>query len=221
MTADGCVSVLIVDDHPVIRLGLRSAIESQPDLRVVAEATSAAAALALTLIHRPDLVLLPLRLEGEFKGVELCREIVAGPSAPRVLVYTSFNGPDDASAAFLSGAHSFVHKGAETERLLEAIRATRHGRRVWLLGADHDRTVQRLQANAATANLTPREQEVLGLLLQRLTNAQISRQLFIELATVKTHVRNILGKLGVASRRELFQTDPPSDGPLPGRRSTR
>lgn len=196
--------ILLVEDHPVIRLGLRSVINAQSDLHVIAEASSAIEAFSMNSATRPDLVVLPLRLEGELKGIEMCRELVASAHAPRVLIYTSYNSPEDASASYLSGAHSFVHKGEAPGRLVDTIRATITGRRVWLLGSEQDDPLARLEEIIENSSLTRREQEVLGFMLQRFSNLQIANELFVELATVKTHVSNILAKLGIKSRRELF-----------------
>jgi DNA-binding NarL/FixJ family response regulator len=102
--------------------------------QTVGEAESAEHSISMLEEYRPDLVILPLRLEGELKGVELCREVKSSSHSPRVLIYTSYNTREDASSSFLSGADSFVHKGEDTGRLLDTIRATAEGRRVWLLG---------------------------------------------------------------------------------------
>lgn len=196
--------ILLVEDHPVLRLGLRTVIDAQDDMQTVGEAKSAERSLALLEERSPDLVILPLRLEGELKGVELCREVKSSQHSPRVLIYTSYNTREDASSSFLSGADSFVHKGEDTGRLLETIRATVEGRRVWLLGTESNDQISRLEEFVEKSGLTRREQEVLGFMLQRLTNAQIANELFIELPTVKTHVSSILSKLGLRSRQELF-----------------
>ena len=196
--------ILLVEDHPVVRLGLRAVLDAEPDLRVVGEAASVAEAVALNRRLRPALVVLPLRLGGEFTGVDLCREVVASSHAPKVLIYTAHTAAEEASASFLSGAHSFVHKGETPDRLVETVRATLAGQRLWLLGAEPGHSRSALEARAAAAGLTRREQEVLALMLQRRTNAQIAQELFIELPTVKTHVRGVLAKLGVARRGELF-----------------
>ena len=196
--------ILLVEDHPVVRLGLRAVLDPEPDLRVVGEAAAVAEAVALNRRLRPALVVLPLRLEGDFRGVDLCREIVASPHAPKVLIYTGHTAAEDASASFLSGAHSFVSKGEAPDRLVETIRATLAGQRLWLLGAEPGRSRTELEARAAAAGLTHREQEVLALMLARRTNAQIAQELFIGVVTVKTHVRAVLAKLGVARRGDLF-----------------
>jgi two-component system, NarL family, response regulator DevR len=197
------IRVLLAEDHPIVLLGLRTVVTAQPDMRLVAEAETAAAVLELTTRLHPDLVVLPLRLEGELKGVELCREIKSAGSA-RVLIYTSFNSGQDVSACMLSGADSFVHKGEDSARLLATIRATAAGRRVWLPGGQHKDRSDRVRRLLESSGLTRREQEVLGFMLQRCTNAQIAHELFVELPTVKTHVSSVLRKLGLRSRQELF-----------------
>lgn len=198
------IRILLVEDHPVVRLGLRTVVDAQSDMEVVGEADSAAEALAATRDLTPDLVILPLRLDGELRGIELCRELKSTDPAPRVLIYTSYNSAEDASASFLSGADSFVHKREDSARLLDTIRTTADGRRTWLLGAETSDESDRLRAAVERSGLTEREREVLGFMLQRFTNAEIAKELFIELPTVKTHVSNILAKLGVRSRQELF-----------------
>ena len=123
--------LLLVEDHPVVRLGLRAVLDAEPDLRVVGEAASVAEAVALNRRLRPALVVLPLRLDGEVTGGDLGREIVASPHAPRVLIYTAHTAAEDASASFLSGAHSFVSKGEAPDPRVETVRATRAGPRRW------------------------------------------------------------------------------------------
>lgn len=198
------IRILLVEDHPVVRLGLKSVVEAQPDMKVVGEVESAVDAVAYARDLEPDLVILPLRLEGELRGIELCRELKTLAPVPRVLIYTSYNSAEDASASFLSGADSFVHKKEDSARLLDTIRSTVEGRRTWLLGAETRDESERLQQAVERSGLTEREREVLGFMLQRFSNAEIARELIVELPTVKTHVSNILAKLGLQSRHELF-----------------
>lgn len=195
--------VLLVEDHAIVRLGLKVLVQAQAGLLVMGEASSFDEALAVSAEITPDLVILPIGLEGSFRGVELCRELKSLHPRTLVLIYTSFTSPEDSSAAYLSGADSFVNKASDPDELVEAIRATLAGRRIWRVSAESERT-EGLDARADAAGLTAREREVLGLMLKRFTNARIAEELVLGLPTVKTHVRNILGKLDLRSRRELF-----------------
>lgn len=199
--------ILVVEDHPIVRLGLTVVIGAQDDLQVVAEADTVAAALAAVEEHEPALVLLPLRLGGEPAGLELCREIKSLAGAPRVLVYTSYTSASEATMAFLSGADSYLTKDSPEHRLLETIRQTLAGGRVWSNGGEAERNAASLKLHVDESGLTAREREVLGFMLQRYSNAEISRELFISTPTVKTHVSNVLQKLGVKSRRDLLDRD--------------
>lgn len=198
------ITILLVEDHAIVRLGLRTVLGAQNDMRIVAEAHTMPQTLAAVAATKPDLVILPLRLGGDLVGVELCREIKSGLNAPRVMIYTSYNSPEDASSSYLSGADSFLHKGERTSRLLETVRATATGKKVWIVGSENTEQIQRLERSVATSKITTREREILGFMLQRFTNAEIANELFIEVPTVKTHVSSILAKLGIRSRQELF-----------------
>jgi DNA-binding NarL/FixJ family response regulator len=173
--------ILLVDDHPTVRLGLKHLLESAGN-EVVGEAGNATDAVRLAGELRPDVVLLDLRL-GDDSGIEVCREMKAMPGAPRVLVFTAHTGVEDVAAATLAGADGYLHKGTVAEELLDAVERTHAGRRIWLL---------------PTA-----EKEVFALVLKRRTNAEIAGELYISLYTVKNHVSSILRKLGLKSRREI------------------
>ncbi|GAB3561554.1 response regulator [Spelaeicoccus albus] len=201
---DALIRIMIVEDHPIVRLGLATVVDAQVDLGVVAEAERSEEALLAVARAEPSLVILPLRLGGEPEGLELCREIKSLDRVPHVLMYTSFTAPDDAGLAFLSGADSFITKDQPTASLLETIRSTATGRRVWSTKEDTVRDARSLSKRMNESLLTSREREVLGFMLQRYTNAEIARELFIGLPTVKTHVSNVLQKLGIDSRMELF-----------------
>jgi DNA-binding NarL/FixJ family response regulator len=196
------VRILLVEDHPIVRLGLRTAIEAEPDMTVAGEAETAEDAVRAVARLRPDLVILALRLEGELSGPGVCREIKERPRPPAVLVYTAFDSAADASASYLAGADGFLHRRTAPDRLLGSIRDTHAGRRVWVPRE------QVAEPGAAgqdpAAELTPRERQVLGLILLRCSNVQIAERLGLRLPTVKTHVRGLLRKLGVRSRRDLF-----------------
>lgn len=197
--------VLLVEDHPILRLGLATLLNAQEDLTVVAEAASVSETFTALEQQRPDLVVLPLRLEGDSAGLELCREIKSLEDAPSVLMYTSFTGASDATLAFLSGADSYLTKDHPESRLLETVRETARGQRVWRATAEAGASARSIESRVEESSLTSREQEVLGFMLQRFTNAEISRELFISIATVKTHVSNVLQKLGLERRMDLFE----------------
>lgn len=197
--------VLLIEDHPIVSAGIRAVAVPEPDLCIVGEATSADRGLRLAGELTPDVVVLPILMEGESRGLELGTQLKLLPDPPKVLIYSCHNSPAETASSFLSGADSFVHRAANPARLLDAIRATARGRRVWLVDAKTPELSNSLQEYRTAFQLTQREQEVLGLVLQHRTNAQIASMLFIELSTVKSHVRKVLGKLGVHGRQELFE----------------
>lgn len=195
--------VLLVEDHPLIRYGLAALLEGQPDLTVVGQADTAEEARRVIRGSTPDLIVLPLRLGGDrVAGIELCRHLRAASTA-RTLVYTSFTDTPDLEASILAGADGLVGKWAAPEELLHAVRAILRGRRIWLPGP-LGTPVQRRRTLIDDSRLTRREREVLALILERHTNQQIADRLVVNLTTVKTHVRSILRKLGMESRRDLF-----------------
>ncbi len=196
--------IVLVEDHPIVRLGVATVLGARDDLTVVAEAANSAAALAAVADTSPGLVILPLRLGGVNGGLELCRALKSADRGPRVMMYTSYTHHTDATLAFLSGADSFLTKDHPEGRLVETVRATARGNRVWLVGPDAEGETRSIEARVRGASLTQREQEVLGFMLQRYTNQEIAKELFVGVPTVKTHVSNVLQKLGVNSRKALF-----------------
>lgn len=196
--------ILVVEDHPIVRLGLTTVINAQSDMTVVAEADTVADAMLHAESLTPDLMILALRLEGMFGGIELCRNVRSLARPPLTLVYTSFNSAADVSSSYLAGADGFLFKGTGTGRLLTSIRQLRDGRPVWITGSETKNQSAELARVVSESGLTPREQEVLGFMLQHFSNQQIADELIIELSTVKTHVRNILQKLNLENRRALF-----------------
>lgn len=198
--------VLLVDNHPVVRLGIRTLLDAAGDGEGVIETGDAQEAVTITQNLRPDVVILDSELGAGKSGLEACRELKSLPDPPKVLVYTAQNSREDVAAAALAGADAYLHKGMECERLLDTINDTSNGERTWLLGAeDHIHT--RLKANIDDSDLTPKEVEILALLLEHRDNREIADALCLSLNTIKTHVRNILKKLGVKSRKELFEDD--------------
>jgi NarL family two-component system response regulator LiaR len=197
------VKVLVVDDHPIIRLGVRSLFETAGVAEVVGEAATARAAVDLARELQPDLVVLDLKLAGGTGGTEACREIKSLTGNPRVLVYTAFNSAEDISSCRLIGADSYLYKEEDPDKLLEVAERTHAGEHVWLVGDAADAGL-RLEAEAKSAGLTPREQEVLALIIRRRANDEIAKDLRVSLTTVKTHVSSILKKLDKHSRKDLY-----------------
>ncbi len=199
------ISVLIVDDHAVVRSGIRAYLETQPDLEVVAEADSGRAAVQLAAEHVPDVVLMDLVMP-EMDGVEATRRIRDVSPRTRVVVLTSFHDDVHIFPAIKAGALSYLLKDIGPEELGEAVRAAARGEAVL-----HPRVAARLadeMRGAWAAGINPyaelslREQEVLRLVAEGRSNAEIAAQLVLSEKTVKSHVSNILSKLHLADRTQ-------------------
>jgi len=196
------IRVMVVDDHPLTRSGLRAALRAEPDLELAGEAGGALEALALVDRARPDVVLVALALPG-MDGFELTRRLAAGRSAPKVLVLTRVEGGDPVRRALEVGARGYLSKTASAGDVAEAIRAVHAGRRV--LGPEAaDALAQAVSAPAGGADLTAREREVLALVAAGLSNGRIAEQLNLAPSTVRFHLRSLRGKLGVATRAEAI-----------------
>lgn len=194
--------ILLVDRQPTTRLGLRVLIERMEGVGVVGEAADAGEAMCLNAQLRPDLVIVDPDLAG---GTGVCRELKAVERPPRVLIHSDDNSRENVAAATLAGADGFVHKEAVAEVLPEAIRRTRAGERVWVLGPLETHSETALRVRIEAARLTPREKDILGLLLKRRTNPEIAHHLHVSVNTVRTHVKNVLKELGMGSRRDLLE----------------
>jgi len=188
--------LLLVDDHPIVREGLRAYLALQPGLEVVAEAGSVAEALARLDEARPDLVLLDVKLEGE-SGLSLLAELRRRESAVRVLLLTSFLDEDYLREALRLGAAGYLLKRAGQGALLDGVRAALRGERA--LDPAAAALVPTL-GDDPLGRLTPRELEVLDLLAEGLSNKAVAKRLGVGEKTVKTHVSSLLGKLGVRDR---------------------
>jgi NarL family two-component system response regulator LiaR len=195
------IRVLLVDDHQVVREGLRAFLQLQPDVEVVGEAGGGEAAVAAATAGRPDVVLMDLVMpDGD--GVAAIRALAGAAPAARVVVLSSFVDDERVFAAMQAGAAGYLLKDVDPDALAEAIREVHRGRPVL-----HPDVAARLMRRAAdppagpaTESLTPREREVLSLVVEGYANKQIARRLLITEKTVKTHVSSILQKLGVADR---------------------
>lgn len=201
----GTVGIMLVDDHAIVRQGLRSILEREPDLTVLAEASTAAEALVVVGRVRPDIVLLDLKLStsSDTEGLELCARLVAEHPGLGVLVLTTFLDDQLVLRAIRVGARGYVVKDVDTSGLIRAIRDVSRG------GSAFDARsaaamVRGLNAPEPAGNqhLTEREQEVLRLLARGHSNRAIGERLYVSETTAKFHVGNILRKLGVSRRAE-------------------
>ncbi|MEU6410705.1 response regulator transcription factor [Microbispora sp. NPDC046933] len=197
------VRVLIVDDHPVVREGLRGMLESDPAITVAGEAGSGEEAVARAAALAPDVVLMDLRMpDGD--GVSATTRILAARPETRVIVLTTYETDQDIVRAVEAGATGYLLKDTSRADLLAAIAAATRGETV-LSPSVATKLVTRLRAPAASA-LSRRETEVLALVARGLTNAEIGRALFISETTVKTHMLRIFTKLGVSDRTAAVTT---------------
>jgi len=190
------IRIMIVDDHFVVRMGLAAIINMQPDMAVVAEASNGQQAIDLFRRHRPDVVLMDLRLPG-MNGVEATQAITREFPNSRIIVLTTYDGDEDIYRALQAGARAYLLKEMPGEELLEAIRAVRAGQRRIPAAI-----AARLADRVSRSELTQREMEVLKLIVKGLSNKEIGAALSITEGTVKIHINNILSKLGVSDRTQ-------------------
>jgi DNA-binding NarL/FixJ family response regulator len=197
------VSVLLADDHQLVRTGFRVILEMEDDITVVGEAADGAQAVDLALRLRPDVVLMDVEMPG-IDGLEATRRI-ASAGGPSVLILTTFDRDDYLFAALRAGASGFLLKNGTPETLTEAVRVIAAGEAL-LAPAVTRRVISTFTAPAATGvrlgRLTPREHEVLVLLAGGATNAEIATTLRLGETTVKTHVSRVLMKIGARDRTQ-------------------
>jgi NarL family two-component system response regulator LiaR len=198
------IRVLVADDHAVVRQGLRTFLELQEDLEVVADVADGRQALVAVAEHDPDVVLMDLVLP-EVDGVEAIRRIVSERPHIRVIALTSFLDDDKVFPAVRAGAAGYLLKDVEPAELVKAIRTVHAGE-----GLLHPAVAARLMEEVAATggreapdSLTPRERQVVGLIARGLSNKRIALELGISEKTVKTHVSSILGKLGLTDRTQV------------------
>jgi DNA-binding NarL/FixJ family response regulator len=190
---------MIVDDHEVVRLGMRAAFEAEPDLSVVGEASNGAEALAKMPVLDPQLILMDVRME-KMNGIEACREIKSHYPDVRILMITSYTDDDAVISSILAGASGYLLKHVSRADLLRSIRlvATGHS----LIDTNTAKQAMERLAQIPGNELTAREREVLTLVARGYTNKQIADTLFVSEKTARNHVSHILDKLGLSRRSE-------------------
>jgi len=189
------IRVMIVDDHKVVRVGMRTMIEREPDIEVVAEAEDRASTLAAHAAAHPDVILLDLRLP-DVHGADLIALIRERDPQAKIIVLTSFDASEDIFRAVKAGARSYLLKGTFPDGILEqAIRSVHAGHRMI-----PSEIAERLADRVSEPSLTPREIAVLELVAKGLSNREIGAALSTSAGTVKTHLERIYAKLGVGDR---------------------
>ena len=205
------ITLLVVDDQALVRMGVRVLVDGEPDITLVGEAADGVEALALAREHRPDVVLMDIRMPG-LDGIETLRMIAADPtlSGIRVIMLTTFELDEYVFDSLAAGASGFLVKGGDTEELLHAVRVVAAGES--LLSPSVTRRVigefatgprRRAAPHPQIRSLTTREAEVAGLVAEGLSNDEIADRLFLSPATVRTHVSRAMVKLQARDRAQL------------------
>lgn len=194
----GSTTILIVDDHALVREGLRGILDRQDDMRVVGEAGDSAVTLAMVSRHRPDVVLLDIEIPGD-EVVTTVRRIRQCSPASRVIILSMYEGPQLVQALLTAGIRGYLVKSTHWQELVAAIRAVCADDDRVVLGVSRD-SLRYTRQEVGAGTLSAREREVLHLVGEALSNSQIGSRLSLTEATVKRHLRNIFVKLGAVSR---------------------
>ena len=192
------IRILVADDHPIVRDGLRAVLETQSDFVIVGEAANGQEVLDRVAALQPDVLLLDLEMP-ELDGVQVLQALAAQGASVQALVFTAYDADQRVIGALQAGAQGYLLKGAPRDELFRAVRTVAGGG-VWVQPQVARKLVRHVRGQADP--LTPREREVLQLVAQGLANKQIAARLGITERTVKLHVSNILGKLGAANRTD-------------------
>jgi two-component system NarL family response regulator len=201
----GKIRILMVDDHNVVRQGIRSLLDLEPDLQVVAEASSGNEALQLINTVHPDVVLLDLKMT-DISGAEVCWQMTASHPDLPILILTAISDDQNIWECICAGAKGYVLKDVDVQELARTIRIVHNGQavldpRITRVIMQHVRHAP--ESLASTQTLTPQELDIARLIAKGLTNREIGQQLFLSPNTVKFHISNIMRKLNVKRRVEL------------------
>lgn len=190
------ITILVVDDHHVVRQGLVALLKTVPDMHVVAEAADGGEAVELYRRHKPDVTLMDLRLP-TVGGVQAIQQIRSEFPAARIIVLTTYDGDEDIYRALQAGAKAYLLKGMSIDELISAIHAVHAGK-----SRIPAPIAEKLAERMGGPELTNRELSVLQLIVRGMSNKEIASDLVISEATVKTHINSLLGKLGVTDRTQ-------------------
>ncbi|MER2598136.1 MAG: response regulator transcription factor [Caldilineales bacterium] len=201
------IRILLADDHPAFLEGVRALLQSAPDITLVGEASDGAMAVDMALALQPDIILMDLQMP-VLNGVDATRQIIYASPHIGVIMLTMFEDDDSVFSAIRAGARGYLLKGALKAELLRVVRGVAAGEAIFGSGLArrmmHYFAMQRPQNSALFPELTDREREILDLVAQGMTNAQIAGHLVVSLKTVRNHVSNILNKLQVADRTQAI-----------------
>ncbi len=202
--------IMIVDDHEMVRLGMRAALEAEPDLTVIGEASNGAEALAKMPVLDPQVILMDVRME-KMNGIEACREIKSRNPDVHILMITSYTDDDAVISSILAGASGYLLKHVSRADLLRSIRLVASGHSLIdtniasghsLIDSNTAKHAMERLTQVPGSELTEREREVLALVARGYTNKQIADTLFVSEKTARNHVSHILDKLGLSRRSE-------------------
>jgi DNA-binding NarL/FixJ family response regulator len=197
------ITVLLVDDHLVVRSGLKALLATKPDIEVVAEAASGEEALLLVEQHSPAVVMMDLAMGAGIDGIEAIKQLRRRNARQAIIVFTTYDSDADIVRAVDAGAMGYLLKDASPEEIFAAVRGAIQGKSV-MSAPVASRLFQQLRDPDTV--LTPREAELLSLLTEGLSNRELGQRLFISEATVKTHLAHIYAKLGVETRAAAIAT---------------
>jgi DNA-binding NarL/FixJ family response regulator len=200
------LTILIADDHPLFRKGMRTLLESMTDIEVIGEAKSGPEAVIMAMAQQPDVVLMDLQMP-EGGGLAATRELSKGSPNIRILIVTLFEDDESIFTALRAGARGYILKDAEEAEMMRAIRAVGEGEAIFSPSIatrlmDYFATTRNLVPQEVFPELTEREREILTLIARGASNADIAQELTISLKTVRNHVSNIYNKLQVADRAQ-------------------